>query len=83
MNSTTNIDQLSGAKGSKCVFLNTRSIVANINMLCADFEYKNISCVAITESWLTDRIPDVAGTINLSAYTFIIHIGKGDGNSSK
>lgn len=52
------IEHLANSKGGKYVFFNARSVVSNFDMICTGFDHTKISFIAISETWLTDKIPD-------------------------
>lgn len=52
-----------GACGRKFLFLNTRSIMPNINLLRHEFAHSNIAVLGFCETWLNARIPNTLVTI--------------------
>lgn len=69
MYSRKSINEISASKGSKFIFLNARSVIANANLLNADFQNTQITCINITESWLNDKIPD--NLVEIPNYTLV------------
>lgn len=52
------VKQLLEAKGRALVFLNIRSLLANINVLRCDFQHSKIMAIGISESWLNSKTHD-------------------------
>lgn len=53
-----NFDMFKLEKGRKIFFLNTRSIMANINELRYCLENSNIAACGICETWLNKKLHD-------------------------
>lgn len=78
----TNINQIYSIKGSKFVFLNIRSLPANINVLRSDLEDNdnNIIAVGLCETWLNEKLHDSLFDINgFNLYRYDRHMSKRGG----
>lgn len=56
----TSINQLDSLKGCKFVYLNIRSLSANLNVFKADIEngHNNLIAIGLCETWLNDKLHD-------------------------
>lgn len=63
------IDEIKLVKGQKIVFLNVRSLFANISTIQADFTGSEFMSLVFVESWLHAKIPTTM--INIKGFTCV------------
>lgn len=61
------LDEFERAKGQKFIFLNIRSLMANLSQLQADFMYSRAMAIGLTETWLKSNT--ISSLIDLKGFS--------------
>lgn len=64
-----NTQELLVCRGRKIIFLNIRSLSANINLLRHDFEMSDVMAIGLSETWLNPKLHD--SLFNLQGFKLV------------